>query len=154
MEKKWQSNTVFHTYYLQLKKAIEVVSRMTPNTLYRFRPLMKFRVDRHFIYITAQEDEHKEELHSYYKLTEEELKEITKDWFAELLIPTNPAEMSDPELDSSEVAHKEHDKPGTSKRKKTEEVQYLSNASEEIASVSPGQGGYDEVEEINGREYQ
>jgi hypothetical protein len=62
--------------------------------------------------------------------------------------------MSDPELDSSEAAHKEHDTPGTNRRKKTEEVQDLSSASEETASVSPGRGGDDEVEETNGREDQ
>jgi hypothetical protein len=60
--------------------------------------------------------------------------------------------MSDPELDSPEAAHKEHDTPGTSRRKKTEEVQDLSSASEKTASVSPGRGGDDEVEEINGKE--
>jgi hypothetical protein len=40
---------------------------------------MKFFVDRHFIYITAWVDEHKEEIQSYYKLTKEDLEEITKD---------------------------------------------------------------------------
>jgi hypothetical protein len=40
---------------------------------------MKFHVDRHFIYITVFLDEHKEEIQSYYKLTEEDLEEITKD---------------------------------------------------------------------------
>jgi hypothetical protein len=30
MEKQWQSNAVFHTYYLQLKRAIESFPRMTP----------------------------------------------------------------------------------------------------------------------------
>jgi hypothetical protein len=43
---------------------------------------MKFCIDRHFIYITARADEHKEELQSYYKLTEEDIEEITKDWSA------------------------------------------------------------------------
>jgi hypothetical protein len=36
MNKQWQSNVVFHMYYLQLKRAIEVEPRMTPNTLQRF----------------------------------------------------------------------------------------------------------------------
>jgi hypothetical protein len=36
MNKQWQSNIVFHTYYLQLKRAIEAEPRMTPNTLQRF----------------------------------------------------------------------------------------------------------------------
>jgi hypothetical protein len=40
---------------------------------------MEFRVDRNFIYIIAQANKHKEELQSYYKLTEEDLEEITKD---------------------------------------------------------------------------
>jgi hypothetical protein len=54
MNKQWQSNVVFHTYYNQLKIAIQSEPRMTPNTLHRFRPLMKFNADRHFIYITAR----------------------------------------------------------------------------------------------------
>jgi hypothetical protein len=70
MEKKWQSNAVFHTYCLQLKRAIDSFPRMTLNTLHRFRPLAKFRADRNFIYIIARRDEHKEEIQSYYKITE------------------------------------------------------------------------------------
>jgi hypothetical protein len=62
-----------------LKRAIEAVPHMTSNTLHRFKPIMKFHADRHFIYITAHAEEHKEELQSYYKLTEEDLDEITKD---------------------------------------------------------------------------
>jgi hypothetical protein len=54
MEKQWQSNMVFHTYYLQLKRAIESFPHMTPNTLHRFRPYVKFHADRHFIYITTR----------------------------------------------------------------------------------------------------
>jgi hypothetical protein len=60
--------------------------------------------------------------------------------------------MSDHELDSSEATHKEHDTPEPSRRKKTKESPDLSNASENIASVSLGRGGDDEVEEINGKE--
>jgi hypothetical protein len=60
--------------------------------------------------------------------------------------------MSDPELDSSEANHKEHDTPRPSRRMKIEEVQDLRSASEKIASVSPDRGGDDEVEEINGKE--
>jgi hypothetical protein len=74
MGKKWQSNAVFHTYYLQLKRDIKVSPRIIPNTLHRFRPFVKFHTDRHFIYITACKDKQKEVLQSYYKLTEEELK--------------------------------------------------------------------------------
>jgi hypothetical protein len=45
MGKQWQSNVVFHTYYLQLKRATKVEPRMTQNTLQEFQPLMKFRTD-------------------------------------------------------------------------------------------------------------
>ena len=80
MAKQWKSDVVFHTYYLQLKHAIESFPWMTPNTLHRYRPLAKLRADWHFIYITALSDESKEELQSYYKLTEEDMEEITKEW--------------------------------------------------------------------------
>jgi hypothetical protein len=36
MNKQWQSNDVFHTYFLQLKRAIEAKPHMTPNTLQSF----------------------------------------------------------------------------------------------------------------------
>jgi hypothetical protein len=62
MEKQWQSNVLFHTYYLQLKRDIESFSHMALNTLHRFKPLAKFCVDRHFIYITSSGDKHKEDL--------------------------------------------------------------------------------------------
>jgi hypothetical protein len=81
---------------------------------------MKFRVDPHFIYITTCADEHTEELESYYNLTEEDLEEITKDWFAELLIHADLAEIYDPEIiGSSEATHEEHDTTRPSRRKKT-----------------------------------
>lgn len=59
MNKKWQSNSLFHIYYNQLKVAIQSEPCMTSNTLHRFRPLMKFSVDWHFIYITTRVDGHK-----------------------------------------------------------------------------------------------
>ena len=71
---------MFHTYYLQLKRAFEAIPRMTLKTLHRFRPFVKFHADKHFIYIIVRGDEHKEVLQSYYKLTEEDLEEITKEW--------------------------------------------------------------------------
>jgi hypothetical protein len=92
---------------------------MTPNTLHKFRPFVKFRADRHFIYITTQRDEHKEELQSYYKLTEEDMEEITKKWPADLLIPVDQAELSDPDLiESPLVTREEYDTPSSSRRKK------------------------------------
>jgi hypothetical protein len=85
---------------------------MTSNTLHRFRPLVKFHADRHFIYITVCGDEHKEELQSYYKLTEEDMEEITKEWPAEFLIPVDQVELSDPDLIGSPVVtHEEYDAP-------------------------------------------
>jgi hypothetical protein len=68
---------------------------MTLNILHRFQPLIKFSADRHFIYLTTRADENKEQLQSYYKLTEEDLEEITKEWLEDLLIPTDPVEVSD-----------------------------------------------------------
>jgi hypothetical protein len=59
---------------------------MTSNNLHRFRPLEKFRANRNFIYITVHKDKQKEELQSYYKLTEEDMEEITKEWLAEFLV--------------------------------------------------------------------
>jgi hypothetical protein len=55
--------------------------------------------------------------------------------------------MSDP--DTLKATHKEHDRPGPNKMKKTEEAQDLSNASRKIASISPNRGSDDE--EINGK---
>jgi hypothetical protein len=63
---------------------------------------MKLSVDQHFIYITARADEHKKQIQSYYKLMEEDLEEITKEWFTDLLIPSHPVEMSD--IDIPEAA--------------------------------------------------
>jgi hypothetical protein len=56
---------------------------------------MNFNVDQHFTYITMRVDEHKEKLHSYYKLSEEDLEEITKEWSIDLLIPANPTDIYD-----------------------------------------------------------
>jgi hypothetical protein len=53
---------------------------------------------RHFIYITARRDESKEELQSYYKLTDEDMEEITKEWPAKFLVPVEQTELSDPDI--------------------------------------------------------
>jgi hypothetical protein len=102
---------------------------MTPNTLHRFIPIAKFHADRHFIYITAREDKHKEELQSYYKLIEEDMEEITKEWPTEFLLPVEQTELSDPDLIRSPVVtQEEYDGPGSSKKKKKEEVQEMHSA--------------------------
>jgi hypothetical protein len=136
MNKQWHSNVVFHTYYNQLKISIQSEPRMTLNTLHPFRPLMKFNTDKHFIYITSCVDEHKQQIQSYYKMTEEDLEEITKDWLVDILIPADPTEISD--IDSLETTQ---DTPGPSRTKKTEEVQELDSTSMKTSSISPEQGG-------------
>jgi hypothetical protein len=104
---------------------------------------MNFNVERHFIYITTRADEHKQQLQSYYKLTEEDIKEITKDWSTNLLIPVNPAELFD--IDSPKTIS---DTSGPSKTKKSEEVQEVDSASVRTTSITPDEGG--DGEEIDG----
>jgi hypothetical protein len=48
-------------------------------------------VDCHFIYLTPRIDEHQEQLQSHYKMTEEDLEEITKEWSVDLLVSADPA---------------------------------------------------------------
>jgi hypothetical protein len=106
---------------------------------------MKFNADKHFIYIIARADEHKKQLQSYYKMTEEDLEEITKEWFVDLLIPVDSLEIFD--IDNPEVVK---DTPEPRKTKKTDEVQDLSSASVKNSSMSPNKGG--DGEEIDGTE--
>jgi hypothetical protein len=152
MAKQLQSNVVFHSYYLQLMHAIDLFPRMTLNTLYTYIPLAKFHAERHFIYITAHRDESKEELQSYYKLTDEEMKEITKEWSDEFLVPMEDTELSDLDIiESPLVTRMEYDGPrNTKKKNKKEEVQDIDSeekdsASEETVPDSTGGGGGDEV---------
>jgi hypothetical protein len=71
---------VFHRYYQQLKVVIEAFPQMTHCTLHQYRPIAKFLIDPHFIYITTRRDEQEEELQSYYKLTDEDMEQIIKEW--------------------------------------------------------------------------
>jgi hypothetical protein len=135
---------VFHSYYNQLKVVIHSTPHIIPNTVYRFRPLMKFSADRHFLYIIVHVDEHKKQLQSYYILTEEYLEEITKEWLVDLLVPADPADISD--VDSPETAQ---DLPGPSMQQKINEVQDLSSASVKTASITLEQeGDGEELEEV------
>jgi hypothetical protein len=155
MEKQWKSNAVFHTYYLQLKRAIESFHCMTSNTLHRFRPLAKFCTNSYFIYITAHGDEHKEDIESYYKLIEEDIEEITKEWPTEFLVPVKQTKLYDPDLIKIlVVTREEYDAPSSSRKKNKEEVQELSSESKENTPDSPEGGGGDEVdkEEDEGEE--
>jgi hypothetical protein len=100
--------------------------------------MIMFSVDCHFIYLTPCTDEHQEQLQSYYKLTEEDLEEITKEWSMNLLVTADPADISD--INNPEAAQ---DTPGPSKTKKTkksEEVQDVDSRSVNMASVTPDQG--------------
>jgi hypothetical protein len=153
MGKQWHSNAIFHRYYNQLKATIWGAPRITLNTLQRFRPLVKFSMNHHFIYLTPRADEHQEQLQSSYKLIKEDLEEITKDWSTDLLVPADPVDILD--IDSPEAAQ---DTPGPSKTKKTkktkemkknEEVQDVDSLSVRTASITPDQEGNDEdLEEV------
>jgi hydrogenase maturation factor HypE len=106
---------------------------------------MKFSADCHFIYITSRTDENKEQLQSYYKVTEEDPEEITKEWSVDLLVSADPTELSD--INSLEAVQ---DTPGPSKTKKTmmmkkdEEIHDIVNKSIWTASITPEQDGNDE----------
>jgi hypothetical protein len=136
MNKQWQSNVVFHTYFNQLKNAIKSTPRITPNVHHSFRPLMKFSADYHFTYITSHGDEHKQQLQSYYKLTEDDLEEITKEWSVDLLVAADPADMFDKEIPKAML-----DTPRPSKTKKDDEVEDVPSTSTKTTSISSVQGG-------------
>jgi hypothetical protein len=91
MMKKWQSNVVFHAYYQELKVFIDSFPHMTLCTLHQYRPITKFHTDPHLVYITARKDENKEELQSYYKITDEDMEHITKEWLEEFLVHVSDA---------------------------------------------------------------
>jgi len=67
---------------------------MTLNTLHQYGTLVNFHSDRHFIYITMHRGESKEDMKYYYKLTEEDMEEITKEWFVEFLVKVEDEELS------------------------------------------------------------
>jgi hypothetical protein len=106
---------------------------------------MKFSADHHFTYITVHADEHKQQLQSYNKLTEDDLEEITKEWYADLLVAADLAEMSD--VDSPKAMS---DTPGPHKTKKDVEVQDIHSTSMNTTFLSPAKGVNDE--ELGGTE--
>jgi hypothetical protein len=89
----------------------------------------------HFIYIIARANEHHQQMHSYYKLIEEELEEITKEWSVDLLIPADPAKLCN--VDSPKAVH---NTPGPRNTKKNEEAQDVHSTSAETPSISPERG--------------
>jgi hypothetical protein len=83
------------------------------------------------------------------------MKEITKEWPIEFLIPVDKEELSNPGLiESPMVTREDYDAPNNRRRKKKEEILELNNASEETAPDSPGGGRSDKVdkEEDKGEE--
>jgi hypothetical protein len=113
---------------------------------------MKFCAYRHFIYIIARRDERKEELQSYYKLTDEDMEEITKEWPVEFLVLVEDVELSKPNIIGSPlVTRVEHvGQSSAKKNKKKEEVKNIEtdeedNASEESRPESLARGGGGEV---------
>lgn len=78
-------------------------------------------------------------------MTEEDIKNITKDWSADLFIPVNPTELSD--IDSPKTVP---DTPGPKKTKKLEELHEVDSAFVRTASITPDEGG--DGKEIEGME--
>jgi hypothetical protein len=102
-------------------------------------------MDCHFTYITTCIDEHKKKLQTYYKLIEEDLEKITKEWSTELLVPADLAEISDVESPEDIL-----DTPRPRKTKKDDEVQDIHSTSMKTTLISPVQGG--DGEELGGTE--
>jgi hypothetical protein len=127
---------------------------MTPHTLHHYRPIAKFRKDLYFIYInTVRRDENQEDLQSHYKLTDEDMDQITKEWPDEFLVPIFDEKLSDTDtIGSCIVTQFKHvgKSNGVKKNKNQEEVQDVEtdeedNASEDNGFVSLGGGGEDEA---------
>jgi hypothetical protein len=112
--------------------------------------MIKFSMDHNFIYLTPRADEHQEQLQSYYKLTEEDLEQITKEWLTSVLVPIDQVDIS--KIDSLEAMQ---DTPGprkmnkTKKTKNPEEVQDVDSYSVKTTSITPDQeGNNDDLEEV------
>jgi hypothetical protein len=97
---------------------------------------MKFNVNHHFTYITTRGDEHNQQLQSYYKLIEDDLEDITKEWLLNLLVAADPINMS-----NEEILEAMPDTPGPSKTKKDDEVEDIPSTSTKTTSISPMWGG-------------
>jgi hypothetical protein len=62
-------------------------------------------------------------MQSYYKLTDEDMEEITKEWPDEFLVPVEQTKLSNPDIIKSPmVTREEYDGPNNRKKKKKEEV--------------------------------
>jgi hypothetical protein len=102
----------------------------------------------------VRQDENQEELQSYYKLTNEDMEHITKEWSEEFLVPVTDAKLSDTDTIGSPIFTRvEHvgQSSGTKKKKKQEEVQNIETDEEDNDSEDNGSRllkgeGEDEVE--------
>jgi hypothetical protein len=100
----------------------------------------------------VHKDESKEELQSYYKLTNEDMEQIMKEWMEEFLGPVNDAKLSDPNIIGIPLVtwFEQVGQTSAKKKKKKEEVKDVQtdeekNASEESGPGSLARGGGDEV---------
>jgi hypothetical protein len=76
------------------------------------------------------------------------MKEITKEWPVEFLIPVEQMELSNLDIIGIPmVTREEYDGPNNINKKNKEEVQEINSASEETVSESPRGGGDDEVDQ-------
>jgi hypothetical protein len=88
-------------------------------------------------------DENKEELQSYYNLTDEDMENITKEWSKEFLVHVADAELSDTDtIGSLMVTQVDHvgKSSETKKKKKQEEVQDIESDEEDNAFEEKGSG--------------
>jgi hypothetical protein len=135
---------------------------MKPCTLHQYWPIEKFCIDPHIIYISTRRDEHQEELQSYYKLTDEDMEQITKKCPKEFHVPIIDAELSDTDtIVRPIVTQVEHvrQSSGTKKQKKWDEVQDIESDEEDEEknygdnkSSSPGGGEQEEEGQGGGDE--
>jgi hypothetical protein len=88
--------------------------------------MAKFCADQNFIYITTHRDENNEKLHSYYKLTDEDMEEITKEWLTKFLVLVDDAELSEPDIIGNPlVTRAKHVRQTSAKKKKKKEEMYV-----------------------------
>jgi hypothetical protein len=93
----------------------------------------------------------------YYKIMDEDMDKITKEWLEEFLVPVADVELSDTEtIGNPIVTRVEHvrQSSGTKKKKKQEEFQDIESDEEDNTSEDNGfdspRGGGDEAEEQGG----
>lgn len=68
---------------------------MLPRTLQEFHPYVKFSAEPHCFYVTARRDKARQKFPTYYKLTNEDIRDIIKGWPEEFQNPVDEAELSD-----------------------------------------------------------